>query len=217
MDKELNNGCYIKNFILSPSFQEKQPWVMWLTGKLSVIPAHYWTSSRFLGGFATVGLYSINRPYLSIIAFLLFALTDWIDGKVARSRNEHGGIGAVLDGVADKVFILPIIVWWCYQLYPYLLYLAVPLAIIEFISYPLILLAHIMGWIKKERKEIYEHIMAGKYKFFLQVISVFALWAALRSGSGEWPWVIGIGAILGGVIVLAALSIAGKINPKWAI
>lgn len=215
MDKELNNGCYIKNFILSPSFQEKQPWVMWLTGKLSVIPAHYWTASRFFGGAATIYLYSVGRPILSIIAFILFALTDWVDGKVARHRNEHGGKGAVLDGFADKVFVLPIIWKWGAQ-YVHPAFIGL-LIVIEGSGYVIIPALYKLGLIKREKKEMYEHIMAGKYKFACQVVLVFLLWVASSFGGGGYISTGVIYALLGLIIGLAVLSIAGKINPKWAI
>jgi len=200
---------YMKNFVLDPSFQERQPWVIWLTGKFSVIPAHYWTASRFLGGAATIGL--TDKPVLSLIVFLLFALTDWVDGKVARFRNEQGNAGALLDGIADKVFILPIIAYWGIQ-FSHMVFVAL-LFVIEIAGY---LLVPIFS-VKREKEGIFEHIMAGKYKFALQVVLVSVLWIAQNLAGVSFLWIIAINAIWGGVIILAILSVAGKINPKWAI
>lgn len=205
---------YMKNFVLNPSFQEKQPWVIWLTGKFSVIPAHYWTSSRFLGGATVIYLSWINWTISSLIAFLLFALTDWVDGKVARFRNEQGSAGALLDGIADKIFILPIIWKWGMQyVHPAFIY---SLIFIEISGYCIIPVFYRLKLIKREKKEMYEHIMAGKYKFTCQVVLVFLLWVANNLVGGS-VWTGVIYALLGLVIGLAVLSIAGKINPKWAI
>lgn len=209
----LSYVMYVKNFISSPEFQERQPWVRWLTQRLSIIHPHVWTGSRFFGSIATIAL--VSRPVLSLIVFLLFALTDWVDGKVARIRNEQGGTGALLDGIADKVFIIPIIAFWGIR-FSHIAPIAI-LATIEFGGYPLIWSLYKKGYIKKERKGVYEHIMAGKYKFSLQVALVSALWLAQNLGDGGLPWIIGINIILGVVISLAVLSVAGKINPKWAI
>lgn len=219
--------AYIRNFVSSPSFQEKQPWVIGITRRFSVIPAHYWTGSRFFGSTAVCLLFYLGYPYLSMAVFLLFALTDWVDGKVARFRGEQGGFGAKLDGAADKVFILPIIAYLGHEfsratseellLDAELLVFIGVLWLIEGGGYLVIWIMYKLGRIKKEKSEIYEHIMAGKYKFAFQVVLVGILWIANNFGSGSMFWLSIIYIILGGVIVLAALSVAGKIDSRWAI
>lgn len=45
-------------------------------------------------------------PYcktLALAVFVVAALTDWWDGRIARSRNQQTDFGALLDPVADKI------------------------------------------------------------------------------------------------------------------
>src|SRR6056297_763939 len=50
-----------------------------------------------------------TRPYADWFALLLFvgaALTDWIDGYLARSWKQETKLGAMLDPIADKAMVL---------------------------------------------------------------------------------------------------------------
>lgn len=57
-----------------------------------------------------VGVYAlpIDRPTQNLAAtvmFVLFALTDWADGWLARKLNQTSSFGAFLDPVADKFLV----------------------------------------------------------------------------------------------------------------
>ncbi|MBU1887935.1 MAG: CDP-diacylglycerol--glycerol-3-phosphate 3-phosphatidyltransferase [Candidatus Omnitrophica bacterium] len=57
---------------------------------------------------ASVLYYGEARPYFRFVALALFALaalTDAIDGGIARSRGQITELGIVLDPVADKLLI----------------------------------------------------------------------------------------------------------------
>jgi len=59
-------------------------------------------------GIAVMFLY-FNRPYADWFALILFvsaALTDWIDGHLARSRKQVTKIGTMLDPIADKAMVV---------------------------------------------------------------------------------------------------------------
>lgn len=43
---------------------------------------------------------------LALIVFILAALTDWFDGKIAKSRNLITDFGKIMDPIADKVLVL---------------------------------------------------------------------------------------------------------------
>src|SRR5215510_3200818 len=58
-----------------------------------------------------------DEPTRNIVAtamFIVFALTDWLDGWLARRLNQVSSFGAFLDPVADKFLVcasLLILVW----------------------------------------------------------------------------------------------------------
>ena len=59
-------------------------------------------------GIAVMFLY-FNRPYADWFALVLFisaALTDWIDGHLARSWKQVTKIGTMLDPIADKAMVV---------------------------------------------------------------------------------------------------------------
>ena len=45
------------------------------------------------------------RNLLATIMFVVFALTDWLDGYLARKLNQTSAFGAFLDPVADKFLV----------------------------------------------------------------------------------------------------------------
>jgi len=46
-----------------------------------------------------------TRNLLATVLFVLFALTDWLDGYLARRLNQISAFGAFLDPVADKFLV----------------------------------------------------------------------------------------------------------------
>ena len=45
------------------------------------------------------------RNLMATVMFVLFALTDWLDGFLARRLNQTSAFGAFLDPVADKFLV----------------------------------------------------------------------------------------------------------------
>jgi CDP-diacylglycerol--glycerol-3-phosphate 3-phosphatidyltransferase len=43
--------------------------------------------------------------FFATAVFVIAALTDWLDGKIARYRNEESRFGRFLDPVADKLLV----------------------------------------------------------------------------------------------------------------
>ena len=59
-------------------------------------------------GVAIMFLY-FTRPYADWFALLLFvgaAITDWVDGHLARSWKQETKLGAMLDPIADKAMVV---------------------------------------------------------------------------------------------------------------
>ncbi len=45
------------------------------------------------------------RNLIATVMFVVFALTDWLDGYLARRLNQTSAFGAFLDPVADKILV----------------------------------------------------------------------------------------------------------------
>ncbi len=57
-----------------------------------------------------VGVYylpltSVEQNFVATAAFLVAAITDWVDGWLARKLNQTSAFGAFLDPVADKLMV----------------------------------------------------------------------------------------------------------------
>ncbi|MDH5339147.1 MAG: CDP-diacylglycerol--glycerol-3-phosphate 3-phosphatidyltransferase, partial [Rubrivivax sp.] len=46
-----------------------------------------------------------SRNLVATVMFIVFALTDWADGYLARRLNQTSSFGAFLDPVADKFLV----------------------------------------------------------------------------------------------------------------
>ncbi len=67
------------------------------------------TISRVPLMFIVVGLMYANTSVAATLAFWLYiaaALTDWLDGKIARERGEVSSFGRFMDAVIDKVMVI---------------------------------------------------------------------------------------------------------------
>jgi len=63
--------------------------------------------------FAIVALMYGTWPGAATLAFWLFiaaAITDWLDGKLARERNTVSDFGKFMDALADKVLVIGVMV-----------------------------------------------------------------------------------------------------------
>jgi cardiolipin synthase len=52
-----------------------------------------------------LGLTEFDRNLFSTVVFVTAAITDWIDGWLARRWNQTSAFGAFLDPVADKLMV----------------------------------------------------------------------------------------------------------------
>ncbi len=71
------------------------------------------TISRVPLMFIIVGLMYADFTWADTIAFWLFivaALTDWLDGMIARKRGEVSSFGRFMDTVIDKVMVIGIMI-----------------------------------------------------------------------------------------------------------
>lgn len=63
----------------------------------------------------------------AVLVVVLSGVTDWLDGKLARWLNQSSTFGQILDPVADRLYILAVVVglamrdiipWWLFALLP---------------------------------------------------------------------------------------------------
>lgn len=107
----------------------------------------------------------IEDKILILSLFCFGALTDLIDGPVARSLNKITEFGAMLDPVADKMLIMPIAV---YSLFSYHKWLLLNLIIMEIINV-------LVTIFYKSKKPYTESDIFGKTKMVLQSITFVAI------------------------------------------
>lgn len=63
--------------------------------------------------FAIVGLMYCSWAGAATLAVLLFigaSVSDWLDGHLARTRNQTTSFGKLMDALTDKIFVLGIMV-----------------------------------------------------------------------------------------------------------
>ncbi|TAK95107.1 CDP-alcohol phosphatidyltransferase family protein [Patescibacteria group bacterium] len=205
---------YAGKFVTDPRFQEEQRWVRWITSKLAVVHHDVWTAVRIPGGLVVIALDYVLHPgsWTSFMVFLLFAFTDWADGKVARFRQQKSsGFGDLFDGLADKLFILPVLFWWGRDIIPIMAW--VTLIAVE-LGGQLLLLLYANLFVNGQRRSIYQHTIVGKIKMGLQVVMACALWIGHYLGLDGTEWEPWAEILMNIVIALALLSVLSKANRK---
>lgn len=71
------------------------------------------TFSRLPAMFAIVALMYADFQWAATLAFWLFiaaALTDWLDGKIARESGQVSTFGRFMDAVIDKVMVIGVMI-----------------------------------------------------------------------------------------------------------
>lgn len=103
--------------------------------------------------------------------FALAALTDWLDGHLARRFNQTTAFGAFLDPVADKLFVGVVLVLLV-QIHP-TPWLAIPAAVIIGREITISALREWMAELGKRAKVAVS--MAGKVKTAMQMTALLFL------------------------------------------
>jgi cardiolipin synthase (CMP-forming) len=133
-------------------------------------------------GFVVMFLYYVDTGaelfrFLALLSFALAALSDGIDGYIARRYNQHSELGKILDPLADKLLLVSGIVLLTLHNEPYLDRLPLWLTgtVIGrdvLLLLGLIVIQHVCGAIKVRP------ILIGKVATFLQMTCV--LWALFK-------------------------------------
>ncbi|MBI2407797.1 MAG: CDP-alcohol phosphatidyltransferase family protein [Gemmatimonadetes bacterium] len=73
----------------------------WITvGRIALTPLVAWLPF----------VHSATLRGLAFVLFLVVAISDHYDGKLARARNEITNLGRLLDPLADKIFLLAVFI-----------------------------------------------------------------------------------------------------------
>jgi CDP-diacylglycerol--glycerol-3-phosphate 3-phosphatidyltransferase len=175
----------------------------------------------FLVPFLVVFLIANAEPrnYPAAAIFLAAVLTDWLDGRIARSRRQVTRLGQLLDPIADKLLIA-----------------AALISLVEIGRVSAWVATVIVGrdlaitglrGIAASQGLIIAASQLGKYKMGTEVVAVSFL--ILDPGGSQvpgLPWSLG-GIALGGAVVLSTVSgvdyfvrfwrqlgLAGAVTPK---
>jgi cardiolipin synthase len=69
-----------------------------------------------------------RQDELALLVLVVSGITDYLDGKLARRLNQTSTLGAILDPVADRLFILAVVVGlWQRDIIPVWLAIVLPL------------------------------------------------------------------------------------------
>lgn len=140
-------------------------------------------------------LYDYYR--LGVVVFLLVALTDAIDGSLARTRNRVTRFGMLFDPLADKLLIGAMVLLLVFQHFD--LWLGVATLGLEIIFIMIALVA------KYKFKTVRAANRWGKVKMILQVLAVFLTMLALLL---DFPELLTVAAWIFGIAIgFAVLSL----------
>src|SRR3989338_7254926 len=122
--------------------------------------------------------------YLAAFIFLMLAISDYIDGYMARKKNQITDAGKLLDPIADKIMVLSAL---------FLLYEKIPLWASIVIAFREILLTAIRLCIKDEI--VVPANLLGKLKTVFQIAAIMFVLLELRQ-SGRLSSIFQIAAIM---------------------
>ncbi len=142
---------------------------------LSVLPNHI-TMFRFLATPVVVYLMISKQYQIGIIAFLIVAFSDMVDGTLARLRSQITTWGKIYDPVADKVLIGSMVFIIVYRyIDPITSYLIMGIeAVIIFVA-----------WFRLKKGIKVQANIWGKIKMCLQVLGVLILLLSINLNIAE--------------------------------
>jgi len=178
------------------------------------------TVLRLILTFVFVGFLStVNMPFAYTIALIVFsiaAITDFLDGYLARKNNQVTNFGKLMDPLADKVLMCAGFVLLCaLDLIP--AWVVVIILSREFLVTGLRLLASAEGGVLAAEG-------LGKYKTIFQIVTVIYFLLFLASTEAPFAWLrpvfeikwlgaSGLGALL--IWVSLFLTLVSGLSYVW--
>jgi CDP-diacylglycerol--glycerol-3-phosphate 3-phosphatidyltransferase len=150
--------------------------------------------------------YYLPYPWAHLVAailFLLTAITDWLDGYLARSLSQSTPLGAFLDPVADKLVVCVVIVMVISQQYAD--HLVIPAVVIIGREIAISALREWMSEMGKRASVAVTYL--GKVKTTIQMVALIVL---LLYTKRLPDWVLYTGEVL--LYIAALLTLWSMIN-----
>lgn len=173
LDNQNITWCTMKSIF---PFSVPQWWFSTIT-----IPTHITLVRIFLVPFIVMSLLKDNLPLASIL-FALAALTDVIDGALARSLNATSELGAFLDPIADKLLLISCYACLTYNHFPFNM---IPAWFLIVVILQEIIIVWGSIYLRLSRKSNVNPTKLGKMSSFIQIL--FIGWLFLCSWIGSVP------------------------------
>jgi len=151
---------------------------------------------------ASIIYYSQERGYLRLVAlaiFILAAISDAVDGYIARKSNQQSRAGLVLDPLGDKLLLMSAFI--CLTLNDNLLFrfpLWVTLIVLS--RDVIIVLGAVVIYMVKQNIPLLPN-RYGKFSTALRMLSVIAVLMQFKASFIFW-WIAVILTVLSGVIYI---------------
>ena len=159
--------------------------------------------------FAVVYVLVDTMYWLAAVLFALAAMTDWLDGYLARRLNQTTPFGAFLDPVADKLIVVTALVLLIGSHSN--LWLTIPGVII--IGREIVVSA-LREWMSEVNRRGFVAVSwLGRLKTALQMFSIIVLLA--NPPLLERPWVIVGYVLLYAAALMTLWSMAAYLRAAW--
>ena len=172
------------------------------------------SAARLVLSFVVFALIPLQLYWTALIAFVVAAGTDWVDGWYARKYNQVTKLGRVLDPFCDKILICGVYILLAVEMndrFPWYAQIAGWMAVV--VAGRELLVTVLRSMIEGAGGD-FSAKLAGKLKMWFQCIAVGAclIALALRQDSPEQPlpmW------LLATVIVSAWASVISTVHSGW--
>ncbi len=125
--------------------------------------------SRIFLLFPIIFLFEFEFYFVSLGIFIVASITDYLDGYFARKNNQTSNVGALLDLLADKLFVSTLLIWMTFNFESLLILISSILIVSREIS-----ISYLRLFIVSQSKYMVEikSDLIGKYKTTFQMIGL---------------------------------------------
>jgi CDP-diacylglycerol--glycerol-3-phosphate 3-phosphatidyltransferase len=173
----------------------------------SVRPNHL-TLVRFLLIPVVIVLLALGLDWWALAVFIIATCTDFIDGAMARRRDQITVLGTYIDPMADKLLVAAVLAWVAYEYTVILAWVMVAFIVVE-----LIMMAVYMPILVRTRSARPANTF-GKAKMVFQSIALYLFLLGGILGLETWMkigWIL-----LWPALALAVVSGTKQILGVWA-